>query len=209
MGRIGRRATRPVLVVILAASLAASLVAGCSGATPTPIIVYVTPAPTASPTPEPTPSPTPQPSPTATPVPWTSYFRDALCRGLVEAPKIYARYTDEISGPVGRRQWSRVASIVAATQSDIAALKADLPRSDEWPESFKLLLGLNSALTGWSLTLGYYDLMAQFAYYDRDTVLEALSSGALTRKDYSTDVLGEYKRLNTQYGFACEGVPSK
>lgn len=66
---------RQIAVLALAAALVGTLGA-CSGATPTPQIVYVTPAPTPTPTPTPTPvstptatpMPTPAPTPTPTPV---------------------------------------------------------------------------------------------------------------------------------------------
>jgi hypothetical protein len=67
---------RQIAVLALAAALVGTLGA-CSGATPTPQIVYVTPAPTPTPTPTPTPvstptaTPMPTPAPTPTPTPVT------------------------------------------------------------------------------------------------------------------------------------------
>jgi len=55
---------------IAALLVLATVISACAGASPpTPLIVYVTPAPTEAPTPTPTPEPTPIPTPTAKPAP--------------------------------------------------------------------------------------------------------------------------------------------
>lgn len=71
--------------------LLALLVAGCSGTAPTPQIVYVTPAPTASPAA--TTAPTPviiyvTPAPTVTPGPVSSGAAGGIGAGLATAPPL-------------------------------------------------------------------------------------------------------------------------
>ena len=197
-----------IAVVVVAAALIGTLGA-CSGAAPTPQIVYVTLPPTASPTPSPTPIPTSTPAPTATPVPWTSYFHDALCHGLLEAPKIYLRYDREIIGPAGSEQWGRVSSIVARAQSEIAALQVDLPDGREWTPSAKVLVMLSGVLLQWHLALMGFDLMAQYGHFDREGFNNAMSTGAEAHKTYSEEILPEYRKLHDQYGLSCDGVPLK
>jgi len=200
---IGRRMLVSRIVVVVVAAALIGTLGACSGASPTPQIVYVTPPSTASPTP----GPTPTPAPTATPVPWTGYFHDAFCSGLREAPKIYLRYDQQIIGPTSSEQWGRVVSIVANAQSEIAALKVDLPDSREWPPSAKVLIGLWSVLTQWSLTLQLFDLMAQYGHFDSGGFNDAMSMGALAHKEYSKEVLADYRKLHDQFGFTCDGVP--
>jgi hypothetical protein len=64
---------RPAWFGLIAALALGVALAGCSNATKTPVVKFVTPTPTVTPTPSPTPevtpSPTPTPKPTPTPAP--------------------------------------------------------------------------------------------------------------------------------------------
>jgi len=64
-----RAATRRGWMGLAAALVLGAALAGCAGATKTPVVKFVTPTPVVTPTPEPTPSPTDTPTPTPRPTP--------------------------------------------------------------------------------------------------------------------------------------------
>ena len=64
-----RRVARSASIGLIAALVLGAALAGCAGATKTPVVVFVTPTPPPTPTPSPTPEITPGPTPTKTPTP--------------------------------------------------------------------------------------------------------------------------------------------
>jgi len=195
-----------IAVVVMAAALIGTLGA-CSGASPTPLVVYVTPPPTASPTLSPTASPitavtiapTSKPKQEAKPEAWTASYRTHVCSALDKlydiTPHLDAAGTAAGQGDVAstRSQVFEISSLALEATGELV----DLPA---WAPGDALVGYLQSAAD--DLGQGAATFIDGLDAEDQDR----MRSGAL-QMDRGGSTVGsaqsEIDRLYAQYGGGC------
>ena len=195
-----------VAVIVVAAALIGSIGA-CSGASPTPLIVYVTPSTTPAPTLSPAASPvaavtiepTAKPKPPAKPKAWTASYRTHVCAAL---DKLYdiTPHLDAAGAASGQGDVASTRSQVFEVMSLSLEATGELVGLPAWAPGDALVGYLQSAAD--DLGTGAATFIDGLDAVDQDR----MRSGAL-QMDRGGSTVGsaqsEMDRLDAQYGGGC------